>query len=65
MISLLTHCTQSYPTGNISKLFGELKLGDSVAVRGPKGNFNYQPNMVRAIGMIAGKKEGGEDIYRG
>ncbi|KAI7881328.1 ferredoxin reductase-like protein [Lichtheimia hyalospora FSU 10163] len=45
---------KSYPTGNISKLFGELKLGDSVAVRGPKGNFNYQPNMVRAIGMIAG-----------
>ncbi|KAI9320852.1 hypothetical protein BX666DRAFT_2017853 [Dichotomocladium elegans] len=45
---------KSYPTGNISKLFGELQLGDSVAVRGPKGNFNYTPNMVRAIGMIAG-----------
>ncbi|KAF7725920.1 NADH-cytochrome b5 reductase [Apophysomyces ossiformis] len=45
---------QSYPTGNISKLFGELKVGDMVAVRGPKGNFSYRPNMVRAIGMIAG-----------
>ncbi|KAI9014358.1 hypothetical protein CLU79DRAFT_767244 [Phycomyces nitens] len=45
---------KSYPTGNISKLFGELSVGDSVAVRGPKGNFSYTPNMVRAFGMIAG-----------
>ncbi|KAG2222930.1 hypothetical protein INT45_012908 [Circinella minor] len=45
---------KSYPTGNISKLFGELKLGDNIAVRGPKGNFNYTPNLVRAFGMIAG-----------
>ncbi|KAF7725540.1 NADH-cytochrome b5 reductase [Apophysomyces ossiformis] len=45
---------KSYPTGNISKLFAELKLGDSIAVRGPKGNFTYTPNMVRAFGMIAG-----------
>ncbi|KAI8391668.1 uncharacterized protein BYT42DRAFT_557655 [Radiomyces spectabilis] len=45
---------KSYPTGNISKLFGELKVGDSVAVRGPKGNFNYTPNLVKSFGMIAG-----------
>lgn len=45
---------QSYPTGNISRLFSELKVGDEMAVRGPKGNFNYTPNMCRAIGMIAG-----------
>ncbi|ORY91105.1 hypothetical protein BCR43DRAFT_498512 [Syncephalastrum racemosum] len=45
---------KSYPQGNISKLFGELKIGDAVAVRGPKGQFNYTPNMCRAIGMIAG-----------
>ncbi|CAO3582953.1 unnamed protein product [Absidia cylindrospora] len=25
-----------------------------MAVRGPKGNFNYTPNLARAIGMIAG-----------
>lgn len=25
-----------------------------MAVRGPKGNFNYTPNMCREIGMIAG-----------
>ncbi|KAG0178479.1 NADH-cytochrome b5 reductase [Apophysomyces sp. BC1021] len=45
---------KSYPTGNISKLFGELEVGDRIAIRGPKGNFAYSPNMVRAIGMIAG-----------
>ncbi|OBZ87736.1 NADH-cytochrome b5 reductase 1 [Choanephora cucurbitarum] len=45
---------KSYPTGNISKLMGELKVGDSVGIRGPKGNFAYRRNMVRAIGMIAG-----------
>jgi cytochrome-b5 reductase len=40
--------------GNISKMFGELSIGDTVNVRGPKGQFNYSPNMCRAIGMIAG-----------
>lgn len=33
---------------------GELKVGDSIGIRGPKGNFAYRCNMVRAIGMIAG-----------
>ncbi|KAI9269838.1 hypothetical protein BY458DRAFT_510571 [Sporodiniella umbellata] len=45
---------KSYPSGNISKLFSELKLNDELSVRGPKGNFMYTPNMCRAIGMIAG-----------
>ncbi|KAI8992581.1 hypothetical protein BDB01DRAFT_778925 [Pilobolus umbonatus] len=45
---------KSYPTGNISRLFSELKIGDEIAVRGPKGNFNYVPNMCKSIGMIAG-----------
>ncbi|KAI9475875.1 MAG: hypothetical protein EXX96DRAFT_574985 [Benjaminiella poitrasii] len=45
---------KSYPTGNISRLFGELKIGDEISVRGPKGTFNYTPNMCRAIGMLAG-----------
>ncbi|KAF9190351.1 NADH-cytochrome b5 reductase [Haplosporangium sp. Z 27] len=45
---------KSYPQGNISKLFSELSIGDYVNVRGPKGQFNYTPNMCRAIGMIAG-----------
>jgi cytochrome-b5 reductase len=33
---------------------GELKVGDSVGMRGPKGNFAYKRNMVKEIGMIAG-----------
>ncbi|KAI9283357.1 hypothetical protein BY458DRAFT_496284 [Sporodiniella umbellata] len=45
---------KSYPTGNISKLMSELKVGDSIGIRGPKGNFAYKRNMVKAIGMIAG-----------
>lgn len=30
---------QSYPTGNISKYFGELSVGDLVDIRGPKGQM--------------------------
>lgn len=30
---------QSYPTGNISKYFGELKVGDLVQFKGPKGQM--------------------------
>ncbi|KAF9350717.1 NADH-cytochrome b5 reductase [Mortierella sp. AD094] len=47
-------CIKSYPQGNISKMFAELKIGDTINARGPKGQFNYTPNMCRAIGMIAG-----------
>ena len=35
-------------------MFGELSIGDTINARGPKGQFNYTPNMCRAIGMIAG-----------
>ncbi|KAF9985507.1 NADH-cytochrome b5 reductase [Modicella reniformis] len=47
-------CIKSYPQGNISKMFGELEIGDTIDTRGPKGQFCYSPNMCRAIGMIAG-----------
>ncbi|KAF8932421.1 NADH-cytochrome b5 reductase 1 [Dissophora ornata] len=47
-------CIKSYPQGNISKMFGELVIGDTINARGPKGQFNYTPNMCSAIGMIAG-----------
>lgn len=32
-----------------------MKVGDKIGVRGPKGAFIYTPNMVREIGMVAGK----------
>ncbi|KAI5781161.1 hypothetical protein EDC01DRAFT_245128 [Geopyxis carbonaria] len=45
---------KSYPTGNISKFIANLKIGQTIRVKGPKGQFNYTPNLVRAFGMIAG-----------
>jgi len=45
---------KSYPTGNISKYVANLKVGDTMQVRGPKGAMVYTPNMVRHFGMIAG-----------
>lgn len=45
---------KSYPTGTLSKWFGELQVGQMVEMRGPKGSFLYTPNMCREIGMIAG-----------
>ncbi|KAL4399679.1 NADH-cytochrome b5 reductase [Malassezia pachydermatis] len=45
---------KSYPTGNLSRVMNELKIGDTVEMKGPKGRFLYEPNMVSRIGMIAG-----------
>ncbi|KAK9467456.1 hypothetical protein V1512DRAFT_275426 [Lipomyces arxii] len=45
---------KSYPTGNISKYIAGLQIGQTISVRGPKGNMVYTPGMVRAFGMIAG-----------
>jgi len=43
-----------YPQGRMSHHFREIREGDYMAVKGPKGRFKYQPNQVRALGMIAG-----------
>ena len=45
---------KSYPAGNISKYVADLKIGQKLKVRGPKGAMVYTPNMVRHFGMIAG-----------
>lgn len=45
---------KTYPQGNISQYMASLPIGQSIRVRGPKGAFNYTPNMVRSFGMIAG-----------
>ncbi|KAK6341170.1 NADH-cytochrome b5 reductase [Orbilia brochopaga] len=45
---------KTYPTGNISKFIGEMKIGQTIKVKGPKGQMVYTPNMVRHFGMIAG-----------
>lgn len=43
-----------YPTGKMTPLLEELKVGDTVPMKGPRGQFRYQANKWRAIGMIAG-----------
>ncbi len=43
-----------YPQGNISRFIDNLKIGETAKIRGPKGFFNYTPNMVKAFGMVAG-----------
>lgn len=45
---------QTYPTGNISRHVAELKVGDKLMVRGPKGQMNYNADLALKIGMIAG-----------
>jgi len=45
---------KSYPTGNISKYVANLKVGETIKVKGPKGQMVYTPGLVRAFGMIAG-----------
>ncbi|XP_054789391.1 NADH--cytochrome b5 reductase 1-like isoform X2 [Prosopis cineraria] len=43
-----------YPKGRMSHHFREMKEGDCLAVKGPKGRFSYKPNQARAYGMLAG-----------
>jgi len=45
---------KSYPTGNISKYVATLKVGDTLSVKGPKGQMNYNADLALKIGMIAG-----------
>ncbi|KAE8683663.1 NADH--cytochrome b5 reductase 1 [Hibiscus syriacus] len=43
-----------YPQGRMSHHFREMREGDSLSVKGPKGRFKYQPGQVKAFGMLAG-----------
>ncbi|KAK8953573.1 NADH--cytochrome b5 reductase 1 [Platanthera guangdongensis] len=43
-----------YPQGRMSHHFREMKVGDYLSVKGPKGRFKYQTGQVRAFGMMAG-----------
>ncbi|KAG5718591.1 NADH-cytochrome b5 reductase 1 [Termitomyces sp. T112] len=45
---------KSYEKGNVSRHFAQLKLGDKIRVKGPKGNFQYSPGVADHISMIAG-----------
>ncbi|KAI6676692.1 hypothetical protein NL676_037488 [Syzygium grande] len=43
-----------YPQGKMSHHFREMREGDYLPVKGPKGRFKYKPGQARAFGMIAG-----------
>uniref|UniRef100_A0A1D1XWW7 NADH-cytochrome b5 reductase n=2 Tax=Anthurium amnicola TaxID=1678845 RepID=A0A1D1XWW7_9ARAE len=43
-----------YPQGRMSHHFREMRVGDYLSVKGPKGRFTYKPGQVRAFGMLAG-----------
>jgi len=43
-----------YEKGAMSRYIDNMKVGEYLDVRGPKGLFVYKPNMLRAIGMVAG-----------
>ncbi|PON79539.1 NADH:cytochrome b5 reductase (CBR) [Parasponia andersonii] len=43
-----------YPQGRMSHHFREMRVGDHLAVKGPKGRFKYVTGQVRAFGMLAG-----------
>ncbi|WFD34338.1 cytochrome-b5 reductase [Malassezia cuniculi] len=45
---------KSYPQGRISRKFAELKVGDSLEMKGPRGNYEYVQGKYDRIGMIAG-----------
>jgi len=43
-----------YPQGKMTQYMDHLKIGDNIEVKGPKGKFDYKPNMKGSIGMLAG-----------
>ncbi|KAK9805636.1 hypothetical protein WJX72_009442 [[Myrmecia] bisecta] len=43
-----------YPDGRMSQHLDGMEVGDKLWFKGPRGRFQYQPNMKRAIGMLAG-----------
>lgn len=45
---------KSYDQGNISRVIGESKLGDTIKVKGPKGQFVYSNGLCKHISMLAG-----------
>lgn len=45
---------KTYEAGNLSRVFNNLKIGDTMQMKGPKGRFKYVPNMTERIGMVAG-----------
>lgn len=45
---------KSYPEGKVSKRFAMLREGQTVKFRGPVGRLQYETNMAKHIGLVAG-----------
>ncbi|KAG0654746.1 NADH-cytochrome b5 reductase [Monosporozyma unispora] len=45
---------KSYAKGTISRLFGEMNIGDKITITGPQGFYDYKRNCRDVIGMVAG-----------
>ncbi|CAG9465483.1 unnamed protein product [Pedinophyceae sp. YPF-701] len=43
-----------YPQGRMTQHLDKMKEGEVLQFKGPKGEFEYEPNMCREIGMVAG-----------
>ncbi|KAF8072837.1 CBR1 [Scenedesmus sp. PABB004] len=43
-----------YPGGKMTQALDAMAVGDTMAMKGPRGRFTYARNMKRAIGMVAG-----------
>lgn len=49
-----------YPEGKMSKVISAMKVGDTLPMKGPRGRFEYKPNMVLNIGAPEGDWGGGD-----
>jgi hypothetical protein len=49
-------CHYSHCAGKMSKHLGDLKVGESVAFKGPIPKYPYTANTKKEIGMVAGGK---------
>jgi len=45
---------KGYPTGKVSKHIVQLKVGDTVDMKGPIPKYPYEANLKKNIGMVAG-----------
>lgn len=45
---------KSYELGNISKVVGQMQIGDKLKIKGPKGHFVYRNGLAKHLSMIAG-----------
>jgi len=45
---------KTYEKGNISRYLSLVKIGQTVRIKGPKGQFIYTPHLATQLGMIAG-----------